>query len=201
LSARQEDISEPLLAISDACGGHWPELMRQAVLHFCGKAKTEEGDSKRELLKDIQEGFGQQQPPDRFGSAAIRDYLNSLEHRQWRDWNDGRGISQRQIADRLRDYQVTPRNIKLAEGKVVKGYYLADFQEAFDRYLSQEGLSNRYSATEPVNIDEKPLFPSATVENGSGAENMKTPNKIRSGSGVADEELEISPKEAQEALL
>jgi putative DNA primase/helicase len=193
LSARQEDICEPLLAIADACGGIWPDAMRQAILHFCRQAKTDEGDAKHELLKDIQEGFRQQSPADRFSSAAMREYLNGLEHGQWGGWNDGKGISQRQIAERLRSYGITSRNIRLADGKVARGYYLADCTEAFSRYLTQSGSQSATSATDPQNIEQNQLFQSATDGNRSGRESHETPNEIKGGSTVADETSETTP--------
>ena len=174
LSARQEDIAEPLLAIADACGGHWPGTMRKAVEQFFGDTRSEEGDIKRELLKDIQAGFKQQHPTDRWSSAAIRDHLKSLEHRPWADWNDGKGISQRQISDRLRSYRITSHNIKLPDNKVAKGYYLTDFEDAFNRYLTQDGASIRYPATNPEIIDDNSLFQSATKDAGSGWKTQKT---------------------------
>jgi putative DNA primase/helicase len=186
LSARQEDIAEALLAVADACGSHWPETMRAAVAQFFGDARAEEGDAKRELLKDIQTGFKQQDPPDRWSSAAIRNYLKSLEHRPWADWNDGKGISQRQISERLRSYRITSRNIKMPDSKVAKGYYLTDFDEAFSRYLAPDGVSIRYAATKPENIDDNSLFQSATEPDGGGCENAELLNKINGGSGVAD---------------
>ena len=108
------------------------------------------------------------------------------EHRCWADWNDGKGISQRQISDRLRSYRITSRNIKLPENKVAKGYYLTDFDEAFSRYLAQDGVSIRYPATKPENIADNSVFQSATKAGGSGCENAESPNKINGGSGVAD---------------
>jgi hypothetical protein len=186
LSARQEDFSEPLLAIADFCGGQWPGIVRDAILHFCGEAEVEDGDVKRELLKDIREGFSKQPQPDRFSSAAVRDHLRSLEHRQWQDWNDGKGINQRQISDRLRSYRIASHNIRIADGKVVKGYYLADFQEAFDRYLSPDRESIRYLATTPKTIADSPLLQSATAEHRSGSEKGENANEITGGSGVAD---------------
>lgn len=197
LSARQEDIAEPLLAIADACGGHWPEIMRAAVAQFFGDARSDEGDIKRELLKDIHAGFKQQDPADRWSSAAIRVYLNSLEHRPWADWNDGKGISQRQISDRLRSYRITSHNIKLPDGTVPKGYYLTDFEDAFARYLLTNPDAIRYPATKPENIDDNSLFQSATKDAGSGCENAETANKINDGSGVADE----TPVTAEAMLL
>ena len=197
LSARQEDIAEPLLAIADACGGHWPEIMRAAVTQFFGDARSDEGDIKRELLKDIQAGFKQQDPADRWSSAAIRVYLNLLEHRPWVDWNDGKGISQRQISDRLRSYRITSHNIKLPDGTVPKGYYLTDFEDAFARYLPPNPDAIRYPATKPESIGDNSLFQSATKDAGSGCENAETANKINDGSGVADE----TPVTAEAMLL
>jgi hypothetical protein len=190
LSARQEDISEPLLSIGIACGAQWADLVREAIVHFCNESKGDEGDAKRELLSDIRWGFEKQSPADRMSSAALRDYLVGLEHRSWASWNDGRGITQRQISERLRGYRVTPHNIKLPDNRVVKGFYRADFDDAFSRYLPQEGSENRYSATQAENIDDNPLFSSATGESGSGRQNAENTNKDAGGSGVADEKSE-----------
>jgi putative DNA primase/helicase len=200
LSARQEDISEPLLAIAEACGGIWPDAVRQAILHFCGQAKTDESDAKHELLKDIQESFRKQAPADRFSSAAMRDYLNGLEDRQWGGWNEGKGISQRQIADRLRSYRIASRSVRLADGKVARGYYLADFQDIFDRYLAPEGFQSATSATNPVNIEQNPLFQSATDGNRSERENHDKPLEIKDCSTVADEKPKSGLVEANELI-
>jgi putative DNA primase/helicase len=196
LSARQEDISESLLAIADLCGGEWPGLVRQAILHFCGKAEGEEGDVKRELLKDIKDGFSKQPQPDRFSSAAMRDYLNALEHRPWRDWNDSKGISQRQISTRLGEYGIKSRNIKTCTGKVQKGYYFDDLRNAFSRYLLNPLGTGGYSATEAENIDGFSLFQSATSSGSGESRNIENPNEINNGSGVARQQAkELETKE------
>jgi hypothetical protein len=78
-------------------------------------------------------------------------------------------------------------NIRLEDGKIVKGYYQTDFQEAFDRYLSKDTLPIRYAATEAANIDEQPLFQPATEPDFSESENADNANKINGCSGVADE--------------
>lgn len=190
LSARQEDISEPLLAVADACGGSWPEIVRQCILSFFGELDPDEGDIKRELLADIRLGFSEQDPPDRFAAKTMMRYLNSLEHRPWHSWNDGDGITQRQIADRLRSYRIHSRNMKVAEdiakSGVAKGYLLTDFADAFTRYLSTDTDSNRYSATEPATIDRNAVLASATVSAGSASQNATLANDDALGSAVAD---------------
>lgn len=58
LNDRAQDNWEPLLAIADVAGGHWPEIARHAALHI--SSKNDEGATQStgvELLIDIAEVF------------------------------------------------------------------------------------------------------------------------------------------------
>jgi putative DNA primase/helicase len=134
LEDREEDISEPLIAVAERCGADWPKLARDCILGLCHKAPTEDRDARDQFLTDVQSAFRAQPRPDRISSAALVDYLNGLDERPWGGWNDGRGINHRQVAAKLKPYGVQPRSLK-SEGKVVRGYRSEDFEQVFARYL------------------------------------------------------------------
>jgi hypothetical protein len=51
------------------------------------------------------------------------------------------GITPTQLAQLLKPFGVSPRNIRLNDGKVVKGYYLDDLTDLFARYLSSPAIT------------------------------------------------------------
>ena len=123
----------------------------------------------------------------RLSSAELCEKLAGMEGQPWGDYGKrGDPITQNQLAKLLKRFNVHPRNIKLASGKVPKGYSVEDFQEVFTRYLAQLGESGRYSATMPENIGDSGLSEPLPGGNGSGCEGEQSPCVYAGGSGVAD---------------
>jgi len=138
----------PLLAVADFAGGDWPRLARAAAAALAPRDSASIGTT---LLGDIRSIFAEEPDrPDRLPSSAIAEKLHGLEDRPWAEWGrNGKPISPNQIARLLRPFGVAPENIA-ASGRRPKGYLLARFQEAFERYLDAPGVSeplNRYSPT------------------------------------------------------
>ena len=183
LSARQEDICEPLLAVADACGGEWPKLMRRCVVHFFKAVQVEEGSPGVELLKDFRLAFGDS---DRLSSETAKIYLNGLDDRPWGGWNEGKGITQRQIAAKLEKYKIHPRDVWL-KGKTVKGYFRAEFEEMFCRYLPPDPPSIRETARPPATIEQNAVLASASDVSPRGSETAIPANKYAAPCGLADE--------------
>ena len=138
----------PLLAVADLAGGDWPRLARAAAVALAPRDTSSIGTT---LLGDIRSIFADETDrPDRLPSSAIAEKLHGLEDRPWAEWGrNGKPISPNQIARLLRPFGVAPENIATG-GRRPKGYLLARFQEAFERYLDAPGVSeplNRYSPT------------------------------------------------------
>jgi putative DNA primase/helicase len=133
LNDRAQDNWEPLLAIADTAGGHWPELARQTALKLVG---TEEAhlSCNQELLADIQEIFYNLNA-DKVFTVDLITALSENEARSWATYNKYAPITAKQIADKLKGYKIQPRDVR-AGPQVKKGYYLQDFTDAFHRYLS-----------------------------------------------------------------
>ncbi len=155
LHDRAQDNWEPLLAIADLAEGEWPEKARLAA-----KKITDDefhGASSADLLADIKGAF-EQNVADRLTTAELLDNLISDELRPWATYYKHKPMPPRQLAGKLGGYGIHPRNIKISSETVKKGYYLADFSDAFSRYLPQD--TPEKSATplpdgEPLaNIDE-----------------------------------------------
>ena len=129
---RAADTWEPLIAIADAAGGHWPESARAACSALV--AAADEADDERSLstrlLTDIRTIFTDQAVP----FLASADLVAQLRHLEESPWNDqGRELTARKLAYRLRQFGVLPGR---AERNTVRGYWIHDLSDAFARYLS-----------------------------------------------------------------
>ncbi|MET8447422.1 DUF3631 domain-containing protein [Streptomyces sp. NPDC005209] len=134
---RPADVWEPLIAVADAAGGHWPERARQACLTFVNAARAnDKGSIGVRLLTDLRDhvlcGI------DRLPTVAVLDRLNALDDAPWADMG-GRPLDSRRLSKMLSEYAATDgdpiasRNIKTGGG-VLKGYYATDLHDAWQRY-------------------------------------------------------------------
>ncbi|MFI1091944.1 DUF3631 domain-containing protein [Streptomyces sp. NPDC020917] len=133
---RPADVWEPLLAVADAAGGHWPARARVACLELVKAAKqSDKASIGIKLLTDLRLIFN---GSERMPTAHILVSLNSLDDSPWADIG-GKPLDARALAKRLGEYvtadndPIKARNIKTGDG-VVKGYYASDLHDAWTRY-------------------------------------------------------------------
>lgn len=89
---------EPLLAIADAAGGHWPNTARAACRAFVFTPERRPVSLGVELLHDIREVM------DGRETISTNDLLAGLRSREesaWMDLDGGRGITARRMAQLL----------------------------------------------------------------------------------------------------
>jgi hypothetical protein len=144
---RAAEIWEPLLAIADAAGGHWPETARAACLHFVTNAQANPTSDRIRLLSDLRIVFSER-GVTRMSTVEILAVLNNMEEAPWGDFY-GRPLNARQLATELSGYGVKVTAYK-SSGKTFKGYVIDGangLADAWARYLpaelstdSQEGL-------------------------------------------------------------
>ncbi|MGH3808704.1 MAG: DUF3631 domain-containing protein [Pseudonocardiaceae bacterium] len=133
---RPAEIWEPLLAIADTAGGHWPTTARNACRHFVldtGPSPTSLGVR---LLADLRDLFTRA-GTDRMASAGILPALCGLDEAPWGDLN-GKPFDARRLAKELSRYGVRPHDLRMPGGEVVKGYRTTapeGLADAWDRYL------------------------------------------------------------------
>ncbi|GGQ42472.1 hypothetical protein GCM10010267_00170 [Streptomyces griseorubens] len=159
---RPADVWEPLLAVADAAGGHWPERARAACVELIKAAQ--EGDEASlgvRLLTDLRDRVfcG----ADRMPTAAILEVLHGLDDAPWADLNDdGKPLTARGLSKMLSQYvrpdnsPIRPRGIRVGSG-TPKGYYADDLTDAWARYCPpppEKSATSATAATPQVNAGE-----------------------------------------------
>ncbi|ONI72709.1 hypothetical protein ALI144C_42610 [Actinosynnema sp. ALI-1.44] len=144
---RSAEIWEPLLAIADAAGGHWPDTAREACRHFVLSPTLTDDSLGIQLLSDLRDLFTVT-GLDRMPTRDILATLLALEGGPWATLPEG-PLHARRLARELGRYGVGPVAFDAKIGKA-KGYVsfattgkqsqlgLAD---AWSRYLPDSGNS------------------------------------------------------------
>jgi putative DNA primase/helicase len=135
LNDRAADNWRPLLAIADLAGADLPSLARQAAIALSGS--SDDDSPSIQLLADIRSIF-QQNAVDRLPSKVLLKLLAGQPERPWAEYRHGKPITDRQLAALLGPFEIESRTIRVLEGKPPKGYHCEDFQDAFQRYLSDQ---------------------------------------------------------------
>ena len=133
---RVADNWRPLLAVADIVGGEWPQRARRALKAI--QATVEDNSIRVQVLADIRAIFADHRV-DRLPSLKLVEDLIAMEGRPWAEWKAGKPLSQNGLARLLKPLKIRPGTKRIAGEKTAKGYYLADFRDAFMRYLGQEG--------------------------------------------------------------
>jgi uncharacterized protein DUF3631 len=157
---RQEEICEPLIAIADLAGGNWPEIGRAALVSLC--AQEEDASTGVRLLGDIKNVFDEA-GTDRLTTRSIIEGIVAIEDdHPWAFWfedalrTDKLKAAAAKLARRLKGYKVKPCKIRLGD-ETAQGYYRADFQNAWKRYLPALAPPSRINGTNGTN-GTKPQF-------------------------------------------
>lgn len=162
VSDRPADVWEPLLAVADAAGGHWPERARAACVELIKAAHDgDEASLGVRLLTDLRDKVfcG----ADRMPTAAILEVLHGLDDGPWADLNDdGKPLTARGLSKLLSQYVrpdntlIRPRGIRVGSG-TPKGYYADDLTDAWARYCPpppEKSVTSATAATPQVNGGE-----------------------------------------------
>lgn len=137
---RAAEVWEPLLAVADEAGGHWPATARAACTAFVLDAPTDEDMSVGvRLLRDCRDVIDAMEKrggvrPERISSSDLLTHLHRLPESGWGTYRGGLTI--RQMAALLRGYNVVSR--KYREGdKTRRGFEVSGghFEDAWKRYV------------------------------------------------------------------
>jgi hypothetical protein len=153
LNDRAADSWEPLLAIADRAGGHWPDRARKAALALSGNGAAEDGSIGVILLADIkaifdcqaQERAAHDRHWNRIQSKTLAEKLALIEGRPWPDWK-GKPITPNAVAKLLRNFAIAPKQLRFGSQNL-SGYELQSFNDAFERYLSDNPSTTSTTAT------------------------------------------------------
>lgn len=146
-SDRAADGWEPLLAIADLAGGEWPQRARDAAVALHGDPFAQEDTIGVALLRAIQDTFDNN-GTDRITTADLLSALVERDDGPWAEFwgkavaaGDTRGPGAR-VAHLLRKYGISPKTIRLDDGRTPKGYSLVDFEDVFSRFLPSIAKNN-----------------------------------------------------------
>jgi len=90
------------------------------------------------LLGDIREVFAEREankvdPADRISSADLAEALAEIEGRPWAEYGkNDKPITQNKLARLLKQLKIVPDSVRIDEKRTPKGYYLRQFEEAFE---------------------------------------------------------------------
>jgi hypothetical protein len=154
LTDRQQDICEPLLSIADLAGGEWSKKARSALVKLC--CVKGDASSGVTLLADIRDIFNST-GEDKMTTKDLLERLTAIEaDRPYAFWweealkHDRLKSAATKLAKLLKPYGVTPRKIRVGN-ETVRGYYRADLEQAWKRYLPNSLPSPRGDGTNGTN--------------------------------------------------
>jgi putative DNA primase/helicase len=129
---RTADNWRPLITVGAVASVEWHERAKAACLVLTGNDDETE-EIKVLLLGDIRNAFAEY-ANDRIPTTILLEILGALVERQWR-----RMLTSFKLSQLLRPFGVHPRPLwgsaDGGEKKTLRGYFLSDFAEAFERYL------------------------------------------------------------------
>jgi hypothetical protein len=128
---RAADTWEPLVAVADAAGGHWPATARAACRALVDRADDadEEQSLAVKLLADIKIVFDGWHVSF-ISSGDLVSELRRIEDSPWNDFD----INPSKLAYRLKDFGIKPGRNPAGN---VRGYSLEALSDVFSRYLRQ----------------------------------------------------------------
>jgi len=127
------------------------------------QARAEDTSVRVHLLADIRTIFAARKL-DRLTSLKLVEELIAIEGRPWAEWKAGKPLSQNGLARLLKPLKIRPGTKRIDGEQTAKGYYLADFDDAFSRYLGQEARFNPSHRHNVDNTGTSASFPSVTTE-------------------------------------
>ena len=138
---RAADTWEPLVAVADHAGAHWPDRARAAVLVLTTEA-ADNGDisTRVRLLIDCRTAFYDH---DAIPTAVLLERLRRDPEAPWGDYGPS-GLTAMKLGKLLREYDIHSANIRFPGLGQAKGYHRTDFTDAWTRYC-------------PTTPDELPL--------------------------------------------
>jgi uncharacterized protein DUF3631 len=139
---RSREIWEPLLAIADAAGGHWPQTARRICAYFVREAGKKPLSTGARLLTDLHTIFTERDT-DRLPTTEILSALCALDEAPWGEINGGRPMDARRLGRELALYHISPTPFR-GSGQIHKGYVTYETKnqvglaDAWSRYLSAD---------------------------------------------------------------
>ncbi|WP_226358490.1 DUF3631 domain-containing protein [Pseudonocardia sp. ICBG601] len=129
---RAADTWEPLVAIADHAGGHWPDRARTAILALQAEDAGDDRSERIRLLADCHTAFGDEAA---LPTMRLLQQLRADPEAPWADYGPrGEGLTARRLGVLLSEYDIRPATIRFAGLGQTKGYRREAFADAWRRY-------------------------------------------------------------------
>lgn len=129
---RAADVWEPLVAIADAAGGQWSEVVRRDAVTAVTANRGNGETLGIRLLSDVRDAFVDLGTDHAF-TTTLLDHLTALDESPWGDLR-GKPLDARGLARRLSKYGVKPATVRVGS-ETAKGYARDELVDVFRRYL------------------------------------------------------------------
>ncbi|GAA3669169.1 DUF3631 domain-containing protein [Nonomuraea antimicrobica] len=150
---RAADTWEPLVAVADHAGGHWPDRARSAVLALTADADDNGATSNRlRLLADCRTAFG---TDTALPTAVLLERLKADPEAPWADYGPN-GLTAMKLGALLREYEIRSTTSRFPTGQA-KGYERADFCDAWTRYCPAPDTPSLQATHAPSEGDVVPF--------------------------------------------
>jgi hypothetical protein len=177
LSDRQNDISEPLLAIAQFAGEGWLRRLTAALQMVFKAAGAEDGSIGVLLLADVRSVFdrsGTKQIPSQF----LAEQLCEIDGRPWADWSRGTGLSSNSLAQQLKKFKTYSRGVRVGD-KTPKGYRREDFEDAWARYCPLTPIATATTPQSASSLAEAAFLDRNIDPKSAIAKSASTPHEQR----------------------
>ena len=134
---RAADVWEPLLAVAELAGDHWPATARVAAVTLVTDSLARTPSLGVMLLRDIRAIFSKLEICNAVADLLITN-LKEIEESPWATIRAGEPLNPRGLAQRLRKYGIEPKPQRDGD-RVFRGYSRAQFEDAWSRYLPALG--------------------------------------------------------------
>lgn len=148
---RLADNWRPLFAIAEIAGGDWPQRAAAAFANLTAKSDVDAQGLGTMLLGDVWQIFRDSKAVRMFSKTLVESLLEMTDH-PWPEAHHGKPITETWLARRLHTFGINSQPLRIAD-KRARGYELADFREAIDRYVPVEEVSKRDSVTTRADIE------------------------------------------------
>jgi hypothetical protein len=133
---RDREVWLPLVKVAELASLEWREKALSALLHH---QKIKEGNPlsrERQLLSDVYKIF-ETLGTDRIPTPRLLEELCSLPDSEWTNFSHGKPINERNLAKKLRTYEIKPAQIRFQD-RSSKGYYKGEVEQAYKRYVEAD---------------------------------------------------------------
>lgn len=173
INDRMQDNWEILLKVATVLGDDWLKRANQACIAISG-IEHDEPSLNEQMLMDIKTVFERKKTTRIFSDDLIVTLCADPEM-NWSTYNRGKTITQRQISNRLSEYGISSRQLRIGNENR-RGYDIADFKDTFTRYLPATPI---LSITTLPAIDSKGYSENLCITSTSDVIHRKSNNALQ----------------------